>query len=252
MKASIRLRTLATGVGAALALMAASSANALVTDGSASAYALDADLPLGLGIGPIPLSSVSGNDSTSDSVLSATVDPFLSTGVLNSSAMSNVDGSSGSKSASSSSSILDFDLNLPAVLGLSFDVLSSNSSVDGDAGSFDATGNSSIVNLQGSGLLAGLGLVVLDGSANQQLLSAPGISVIANRQTESCSSFSCSITTDALFVSVANLTTLTLGSSTAQLAGETAPIPEPSTYAMMVAGLLGIGAMRKWRGRSAA
>lgn len=245
------IRTLLFGASAALTLMAASPAFAQVTDGSASASALNAQLPLGVSVGPVPLSSVSGNGSDSNDLLRVTVFPYLDTGVLTTSADSNVDGSSGSKSASSSASVLDFDLGGPLPFGLSADVLSSNSSVSGDAGSFSAVGNSSIINLTGSGLLAGLDVSAIDGSPNQVLLDLAGISVIANRQSSSCSSFSCMLTTDALFVNVANVATVALATTTAQLSGNTAPVPEPSTWAMMVAGLFGIGAMRKWKSRSA-
>ena len=102
-------------------------------------------------------------------------------------------------------------------------------------------------------LLAGTSVALsLLAVANQVLLDLAGISIIANRQTSSCDTFSCMITTDALYVNVANITSLTLASTTAMLTGSTAPVPEPSTYAMMVVGLFGIGAMRKWKNRSAA
>lgn len=251
MNAVKTMRTLLFGASAALTLMAASPVFAQVTDGSASASSLNAQLPLGTSVGTVPLSSVSGNGSDSNDLLRVTVYPYLDTGVLTTSASSNVDGSSGAKSASSSASILDFDLGGPLPFGLSADVLSSNSSVSGDAGSFAANGNSSIINLSGSGLLSGLNVNAIDGSPNQVLLNLAGISVIANRQTSTCSSFSCMITTDALFVDVANVATVALATTSARLAGNTAPVPEPSTWAMMVAGLFGIGAMRKWKNHAA-
>lgn len=251
MNAVKTMRTLLFGAGTALALMAASPVFAQVNDGGASASALSAQLPFGLSVAPAPLSSVNGNGSDSDDLLRVTVFPFLDTGVLTTSAASNVDGSAGAKSASSTASILDFDLGGPLPFGLSFDVLTSNSNVSGDAGSFSAVGNSSIVNLMGSGLLAGLNGSALDGSANQVLFDGAGVSVIANRQTSSCSSFSCMLTTDALFINVANVAAVALATTSAHLAGNTAPVPEPSTWAMMIAGLFGIGAMRKWKNRSA-
>jgi hypothetical protein len=255
MKAVKTIRTLLFGASAALTLLAAAPASAQVTDGSASAYALQADVlaPL-ISVGPIPASSVTGNDSDSASVVtldagSSLLGATLHVGILNSSASSDVDGSSGPKTASGMSSITEFDLDT-TTFGLSFDTLTSNSTVSGDAGSFSAIGNSSIVDLMGSGLLAGIDTNI-SGAPNQTLLSLAGIEVIANRQTSSCTSFSCMMTTDALYVNIAGLANLTLASSTAELMGNTAPIPEPSTWAMMVAGLFGIGAMRKWKNRSA-
>lgn len=250
MNATHSLRTLLTGASVALSLLAVSPAFAEVTDGSASASGVSANLPLGLSLGPLPGSSVTGNDTDNDQILNVNVLPILSLDALKTSASSNVDGSAGPKEASSSASILNLDVSVPLAFGLSFDVLESNSSVTGDAGSFSAIGSSNIVNLQGTGALSGLGLTAIDGSANQVLLNLAGVSVIANRQTSSCDTFACMITTDALFINVANIASLTLASSSAMLAGNTAPIPEPSTWAMMAVGLFGVGAMRKWKNRS--
>ncbi|HYG12722.1 MAG TPA: choice-of-anchor P family protein [Methylophilaceae bacterium] len=252
MNATHTLRTLLAGTSVALSLLAVSPAFAQVDTGSASASGAYAQLPLGLSLGPVPGSSVSGNGTDNDQVLNVSVFPLLNIDALTTSATSNVDGSAGAKEASSYAAITNLDLNVPLAFGLSFDVLESNSSVTGDAGSFSAIGSSNIVNLQGSGLLSGVNLTAIDGSANQVLLDLAGISIIANRQTSSCDTFSCMITTDALYVNVANITSLTLASTTAMLTGSTAPVPEPSTYAMMVVGLFGIGAMRKWKNRSAA
>ena len=235
MNATHTLRTLLTGASVALSLLAVSPAFAQVTDGSASASGAAANLPLGLSLGPIPYSSVTGNGTDNDQVLNVSVFPILDIDALTTSASSNVDGSAGDKAASSSASILNLDVGVPLAFGLSFDVLESN-----------------IVNLQGSGLLAGLGLTAIDGSANQVLLDLAGVSVIANRQISSCDTFSCMITTDALFVNVANIASLTLASSSAMLAGNTAPVPEPSTYAMKAIGLFGIAAVRKLKNRPTA
>lgn len=255
MNASIKMRALLSVTGVALTMLAASPAIAQVTDGSASAYALDASVLDIINVGPTPTSSVTGNGSDENSLAtlnagSSLLGATLSTGLLNTSASSNVDGNAGPKTAMGSSSIVDFDLNTN-LFSLSFDTLTSNSTVTGDAGSFNAMGNSSILNLMGSGLLGNIDTNIT-GAPNQVLLSALGVEVIANRQTTSCSSFSCMLTTDALYVNVAGLANLTLASSTAELMGNTAPIPEPSTYAMMVVGLFGLGAMRKWKQRNKA
>lgn len=252
MTAARNIRIMLFGASAALTLMATSPAFAQVTDGSASAFALDANVLNIIDVGPTPISSVTGNGSDTHSLvtLSAGLPGIsLNTGLLNTSASSNVDGSSGSKSATGMSSIVDFDLNATS-FGLSFDTLTSDSTVSGDAGSFSAVGNSSIVNLMGTGQLSGIN-VNITGEPNQVLLDLAIAQVIANRQTTSCSSFSCMITTDALYINLPGVANLTLASSTAELMGNTAPVPEPSTWAMMVAGLLGIGAMRKWKNRSA-
>ncbi|HEU4708182.1 MAG TPA: PEP-CTERM sorting domain-containing protein [Methylophilaceae bacterium] len=226
-----------SGVALTLGLGTALPANATVTQGDASAYAVQGDILGSPVIGPLPYSSVSGSGSDSDSILDVSAGP-LHVGALNSSAFSNVDGSPGPKEASSSASILDVDFALNHLMGLSFDVISSNSSVTGDAGSFSATGNSSIVNLTGFGLLSGLNGITITGAPNQTLLNLAGIEVIANRQTSACSSFDCAITTDALYVDVLGQANVTLASSTAHLA---APVPEPTTMAMMMVGIAGLG-----------
>ena len=82
------------GAVLALGLMATLPAHATVTDGDASAYAVQATLFGSPVVGPIPTSSVTGNDSDSDSILDVTLGP-LHVGALNSSASSNVDGSPG-------------------------------------------------------------------------------------------------------------------------------------------------------------
>ena len=235
------------GAVLALGLMATLPAHATVTDGDASAYAVQATLFGSPVVGPIPTSSVTGNDSDSDSILDVTLGP-LHGGALNSSASSNVDGSPGPKEASASSSIADVDFNLSRLLGFSFDLISSDSSVTGDAGSFSALGDSSIVGLTGYGLLSGLSSVVISGAPNQTLLSLFGIEVIANRQTSTCTAFDCFITTDALYVDVLGHANVILASSSAHLA---APVPEPATAALMMAGLAGLGSKRFRKMRAA-
>lgn len=251
----ITLRVILAAAGTALALASAPPVYAKTKNGNASASALEADLPLGVGIGPVTKSSAKGKEKKSDQRFEVTAPPYLRAGILNSSASSDVDDTPGAKKASSSASVVDLDVVIPSFFSLSADALSSESAVNGDTESFSANGNSSIANLSGSGLLAGLQVAAVNGTPNQVLLDSAGVSVIANRQSTSCSSLSCTQTTDALFVNVSNVATITLASTVAQLSGDTAtttaPIPEPSTWAMMVAGLFGLGAMRRARSRSA-
>lgn len=238
-----------SGVVMALGFLAVAPAHATVTEGDASAYVIRAtvfDKPV---IGPAPLATVSGNNTDSESIGSVLIgDSFfkLSTGLLNAQASSNVDGSSGSKTATSSSSIADVDFNVAELAGLSFDLISSSSTVTGDAGSFSAMGTSSIVGLEGFGLLSGLNNIEISGAPNQTLLSLFGIEVIANRQVSSCNAFDCFITTDALYVDVAGVKHLTVASSTAHLA---APVPEPETAALMMLGLAGLVGSKRLRSK---
>lgn len=246
-----------TGAAFALGLIASTSANALVTEGDANAYAVGIDTVL-VDVSPIPNVAVSGNNSDSSSVISLSVPPYLSTGILNADASSNVDGSPGPKEATASSSIVDFILSVPGIntlpgipgipaFGLSFDVLSSESTVTGDYDNFTNTGNSSIVNLQGSGLLAVLSGVTISGEPNQGIDLGPGIGqVIINRQSSSCDAFDCFMTTDALYISLLGLAEITLGHSHAHLAGV---IPEPETTALMMLGLAGLAGSKRFRNK---
>jgi len=230
----------------AMGLLAASPAHALVTEGDASAFVVQAAFHDDPFFGPVPYSSVSGNGADADSIASVNFGSILSTGLLSTSAFSNVDGTPGSKTATSSASIADVELNLAHALGLSFDLISSNSTVTGDAGSFSAIGSSSIVNLAGFGLLSGLNNVVITGAANQTLFNLFGIEVIANRQTSACTATDCFITTDALYVDVWGKKNLTIASSTAHLA---APVPEPETAALMMLGLAGLVGSKRLRSK---
>lgn len=237
------LRNILGGVSSAvlaLGLIAAAPAYALVTEGDASAYAIQATIIGDPVIGPIPYSSISGNGEDHDSVLDISVGP-LSIEALNSSAYSNVDGSAGPKAASAYASILDVDFSLNHLMGLSVDAITSDSHVTGDYGTFATSGSSSIVGLSGSGLLSGLNDVTITGVPNQVLFSLFGIEVIANRQTSTCSATDCFMMTDALYVDVFGKANVVLASSYSHLA---APIPEPATAAMMLAGLAGLGSKR--------
>jgi hypothetical protein len=233
----------------ALGITAAVPANATVTQGDANAYVIKAttfDNPL---IGPAPYVSVNGNGTDSESIGSIKLSDSLinlSTGLLYAEAFGNVDGSSGSKMASASSSIADVDFNLADVLGLSFDLISSESTVTGDAGSFSAIGSSSIVGLTGFGLLSGINDIQITGAPNQTLLSLYGIEVIANRQTSTCTATDCFITTDALYVDVLGKGNMVVASSHAHLA---APIPEPETAALMMMGLAGLVGSKRLRNK---
>ncbi|HYG31766.1 MAG TPA: PEP-CTERM sorting domain-containing protein [Methylophilaceae bacterium] len=233
----------------AVGIFAAAPANATVTEGDASAYVIQAtvfDNPL---IGPAPYASVIGNGTDTQSISSINLNDSLvrlNTGLLNAQSSSNVDGSSGFKTATASSSIADVDFDVAQLAGLSFDLISSSSTVTGDAGSFSAIGNSSIVGLTGYGLLSGLNSIEITGAPNQTLLSVFGIEVIANRQVSTCTAVDCFITTDALYVDVAGVKNLTLASSSAHLA---APVPEPETVAMMLLGLAGLAGSKRVRNK---
>ncbi|HZV62701.1 MAG TPA: PEP-CTERM sorting domain-containing protein [Methylophilaceae bacterium] len=249
MKNKRTILSIFTGAFLAMGVIAVSPAHATVTEGDANAYVIKAtafDKPL---IGPAPYVSVTGNGTDSESIGSIMLSDNrldLTTGLLNAEAFSNVDGSNGSKTASSSSSIADVDFDLASVLGLSFDLIASNSTVSGDAGSFSAVGNSSIVNLTGYGLLSGLNSVTITGAPNQTLLSLSGIEVIANRQTSNCSASDCFMTTDALYIDVLGKASFVVASSHAHLA---APVPEPETAALMMLGLAGLVGSKRLRNK---
>lgn len=144
---------------------------------------------------------------------------------------------------------------LGSILSLSLDSIYSSSSVTGDWGNLSATGDSTLANaklwLLGSSL-------TLDAhpAANTHidllgtgLLGAIGVHLILNEQIESCSSFACSIETNALHlwvdplnVGLANVEII-LGHSMAEVTA----VPEPSNMALLLAGLGLVGFVTRKR-----
>ncbi|WP_177433203.1 VPLPA-CTERM sorting domain-containing protein [Thiohalobacter thiocyanaticus] len=269
---------------------------ASVGSGSASGHALEVGLSafsgsLSLNVGPLPAGvSVTSPPpgSVSDSVVgineqvshspglfASTYAIDLSTGLLNASAASTVDGSPGPHTSEASASVHDLDfavgtLNLlglisAAAVDLSAETISSTATVTGEPGGFTATGTTTLENasLDVAGLsLLGIGLgldgmLVAEPDPNLVVLAAAGITVTLNRQLVngeaggSCAASHCDISVDAIAVTFEDFLLgsggllngeLVLGHSQASLSA----VPVPAAAWLFGSGLVGlIGVARR-------
>ena len=209
------------GVGAILALSSQQAAAAVVGSGMAASHGLEAGLSafdgnLSLSIDPLPVGvsvvapppgnvsnthfGVDTGDAFKPGLLSSTFAMELSTGVLNASASSTVDGAPGVKESSASSSVddLDFRIGTLDLLGLisastvdlTAGTISSSASVGGTPGNFVANGGTTLedasLSLVDADILGiGLGLdgnLIVNPDPNLVIVNALGLTVTLNRQ----------------------------------------------------------------------
>jgi len=142
--------------------------------------------PVSSGVAPAPYNNP--NSAASVSVVSGTV-LNLGTGIINTTANSDVDGTVGAKSTGATATVDDLGLSVFAnLLGLSADVVQSSASINGNFGSLSAAGSADLTNA----VLSTLGLVNVGLAANPApnthvdvlgLLGLTGVSLILNEQT---------------------------------------------------------------------
>lgn len=185
-----------------LLLGLSSAGHARVVTTSSSSYGELIDLILSIpilpdvtvGSGPLPTSSgtAPGAYSDADQIASVSVTSGLAvnigTGVIDTTAASNVDGSIGSKTTSATATVNDLGINLLAsVLGLAADEVSSNASISGDFGGLTASGNAALANAN----LTTLGLPTVGLAVNPApntvvdvagLLGLTGVTLTLNEQ----------------------------------------------------------------------
>ena len=185
----------------------------------------------------------------------------LNTGLLFGSDASDVDGTSGPKSATGTGTINGTVLDLLGV-GLTATMLSSTSDVTGDAGSFAAAGSSIIADaVLTIPQLLGNTVIQLNPQAapntviTDPVLTALGIVITLNEQLSTCGPLQCNQETNAIHVKLNPLgiqlvdVDLKLGHSYASLTA--ANVPEASEWAMMLAGVGLIGLqLRRRSGRA--
>lgn len=238
-------------------------------------------LPLGVSVVAPPPGSVSDThlgvdtgDTFNPGLLSSTFAMELSTGVLNASAASNVDGGAGARESSASGSVNDLNFQIgtldllglisSSVVDLTAGTIASNASVSGTPGSFVASGSTM---LEGASLgvadvsILGLGLgvsadLMASPSANLVIVNALGLTVTLNRQLVngvaggSCAANDCHISVDAIALEFSDFLLgggllngeLTLGHSEASLSA----VPVPAAVWLFGSGLVGlIGVARR-------
>jgi hypothetical protein len=244
------------GVEAAVASGTSEGAGVQASASSLGIPLLDLNVPNVSGSAPAPY-NLSDTFASVNAPLAAL---SLNTGVLTGSASSDVDGTAGSKTTSGTGTVNGTVLNLLGSVSLTASVLSSTSTITGDFGSLMANGNSIITNAVltiDNGILLPDTVINLNANAapntviSNSALSALGIFVILNEQIESCSSFLCSLETNAIRIGLNPLglqlvaADIKLGHSFASM---TAPVPEASEWAMMLAGLGLVGFAARRRG----
>ena len=150
-----------------------------------------------------------------------------------------------------------------SLFGIDAGAITSTSTVTSMGGVLTATGLSSITNLQFSGLASPLALLVgnayLNPAANLSFSLGNTLSLTLNEQIRTATADSLGLETNALHLSLNGYqiggTALTgdviLGHSAARIAGVTAAVPEPASWALMVLGFGLIGGTLRGARRAA-
>ena len=243
--------TLSAGLATALLV---SPASAAVTSITSSSTVFDAALTiLGAPLTFGPLYPASGtapppyNDTNGFASFSISSGPFsLTTGVLSDTAS----GNTGTGTGTASSSIANLDLSVKAgpitFLSLAASAVGSTSSVDSSP---SATGSTTLA----SATLTILGssiTIPVSPSANDVIFNSSGLTITLNKQSPDPDE-SAGITTDAIAIDFSGFPVVAgrsldlvngsvdIGQSFASI--DVSSVPEPSTWAMMILGFVGLG-----------
>lgn len=286
-----RVRSLGNPAGLAafaafgLLLLGPATTRADVVSGTSTGYGVYANLNL-LNTNLLTLGPAGSRSGTAPAPYNNTGAPFagvsasvplllnLSTGVINSSASSNVDGTAGPRQATATGGVDGTSLSLvpnappilPSVLTLSATTLSSTSTVSGDYGVLVPTGSSTIVGLTVSVLGANITIPGTIGPNTGIAIGlVVGLSIILNEQiVTTVGSGQTKIETNAVAIRLNGLNVaglglvsgeILLGHSEAFMQAQAAPppagVPEPSTLALLgIGGGMMLIGRRRWRGRA--
>jgi hypothetical protein len=237
------------------ATLAAAPAGAAVTSVSSSSTVLEVALTaLGLPIDLGPLVPASGSappayDVTKSGASFSTSIGSLSvtTGLLTDTAS----GDTATATGAASSTLASLDIAFDSLFSLTATAIESSSSVDGAP---SAVGSSTFADLTIKVLGTTISIPIKP-SPNDVIFDALGVTVTLNQQIPDDSE-SAGITTNAIAIDITTLLVsghIDIGQSFASIDGSASPVPEPSTWAMMLIGLAGLGfaGYRRATGRSA-
>ncbi|GAA5481019.1 hypothetical protein Hsar01_00224 [Haloferula sargassicola] len=256
-------------IGLSVATLAP-TAHAAVTAGTSSGVGIDVGVSalslVDLDVGPLAQSSGTAPAAYSTTNFVATVNSSVvlgsvaatddGDGAINTSASSDVDGSSGAKLATSNATVNGLGVTLipgivltPDFLSITSDTITSTSSSSGDFGSLVSTGSAIIENLSitiaGTDLLVGIN----NPSPNTVIVDAGGIAgltIVLNEQIPSGDGISSTgMTTNALRVSLDAITVGAVSGLTGDIViGQTtsglAAVPEPAVSLLGGLGLIGL------------
>lgn len=248
----LRRHSLGSFLGtAALCLSFSFNAGATVVNGTSSAYGEFVDLTITPSVGTAaritsgPFPAVSGSAPApyelTDSALSASAQPFLSTGVLTVNASSNVDSSSGFRNAGADATVNDLSLLLNSFgIDLQATTVQSTAAVTGEFGTFSAVGTTTFEDL----MLNGVASLFVTPMPNTILLALPGLTITLNKQITSGNlPGSFGIGVSAIHADFNNFLApdlslvngdIIISHSQASMMGV---VPEPETYTMLLAGI---------------
>jgi len=267
---------LLAGVTAACMAFQLSQANATVVSGSSSAYGESVSLTItptippgtsvGVTSGPTPTASgtAPGVYSSADSVLSATLLNLITTGIINASASSNIDGSAGAKYATSSASVDQLGISILNALGIGATMIEADATASGDYGALSGVGTTTIAGLS----LNSIPILNLTIPPDYTLLNLLGVTVTLNEQTASGDgTSSAGIGVNAIHIAFDDVPYLGIIPNIPGIAGlingdiiishaqaaifasptQTNGVPEPGTLALLGSGLVGAFGLRKRR-----
>jgi len=216
--------------------------------------------------GAMPLASGTAPSAynVTQTAASALVTGALGTGLMTTTASSNVDGLPGARFSDATATVNNLAINILSVLGLSADTVFSSADLSGTAGSLIPIGTTTITNLRLSGVL----VATANLAANTVILNAGGVKVTLNEQViTGAGTNNQTLLVNAIDVSLVNAAQPILGSlgqnnllngniligqSKVALSAvaDASPVAEPASMTLLASGLAsGLAGIGLSRGR---